>query len=141
MVTVLEQRIFEGLAAIDEQATIEATLFLDDPVAATVLTDKDDAGRRVARWRFDEFHFDIPLTDGVRGISSRPDMNSSAMSSRLHKDRIGLRCGRLDGLVKLADERADSRVARRLIPMIEHGIEWRLASHDGDDDAEDGGHP
>jgi hypothetical protein len=35
---VLEQRVFDGLRAADEQAAIEAVLLLDDPVAAAVLT-------------------------------------------------------------------------------------------------------
>ena len=61
MVMVLEQRVFDSLRAVDEQAAIEPALFLDDPVAATVLADEDDGGRRTARWRFDEFHFDFLL--------------------------------------------------------------------------------
>jgi hypothetical protein len=40
--TVLEKRVFDGLRAVDEQAAIETVLFLGDPVAATVLADKDD---------------------------------------------------------------------------------------------------
>jgi hypothetical protein len=60
---VLEQRVFDSLRAVDEQAAVEAVLLLDDPVAAAILADKDDGGRRAARWRFDEFHFDIPLGD------------------------------------------------------------------------------
>jgi hypothetical protein len=42
MMAVLEQRVFDGLRAVDEQAAIEAVLFLGDPVAAAVLSDKDD---------------------------------------------------------------------------------------------------
>ena len=34
MVMVLEQRVFDSLRAVDEQAAIEPALFLDDPVAA-----------------------------------------------------------------------------------------------------------
>jgi hypothetical protein len=60
MLAVFEQRIFEGLRAADEQAAIEAVLFLGDPVAAPVLADEDDRGRGTARWRFDELHVGIP---------------------------------------------------------------------------------
>jgi hypothetical protein len=48
---VLGQRVFDGLSAVDEQAAIEAMLFLGNPVAAAVLADKDDGGDRTARWR------------------------------------------------------------------------------------------
>ena len=58
--TVLEQRILDGLRAVDEQAAIEAILFLGDPVAAAVPADKDDCGCRTARWRFDGLHVGIP---------------------------------------------------------------------------------
>ena len=34
MMAVFEQRVFDGLRAIDEQAAIEAVLFLGDPLAA-----------------------------------------------------------------------------------------------------------
>src|SRR5450631_3357326 len=61
MMVVLEQRVFDGLRAVDEQAAIEAVLFLGDPVAAAVLADKDDGGGRTARWRFDELHVGIPF--------------------------------------------------------------------------------
>ena len=42
MMAVLEQRVFDGLGAADEQAAIEAALFLGDPLAAFVLADEDD---------------------------------------------------------------------------------------------------
>ena len=61
VMAILEQRVFDSLRAVDEQAAIEPALFLDDPVTATVLADEDDGGRRSARWRFDEFHFDFLL--------------------------------------------------------------------------------
>src|ERR1700740_3106549 len=41
---VLEQRVFDGLRAVDEQAAVKAVLFLGDPIAAAVLADKDDVG-------------------------------------------------------------------------------------------------
>jgi hypothetical protein len=63
VMAVLEQRVFEGLGTIEEQSSIETVLLPDNPVAAAILADKDDGGRRAARWRFDEFHFDIPLQD------------------------------------------------------------------------------
>jgi hypothetical protein len=43
MMAVLEQGVLDGLRAVDEQAAKEAVLFLDDPVAAFVLADKDDS--------------------------------------------------------------------------------------------------
>jgi hypothetical protein len=42
MMTVLEQRVFDGLRTADEQAAIKAVLFLGDPLAAPVPADKDD---------------------------------------------------------------------------------------------------
>jgi hypothetical protein len=60
VMAVLEQRVFDGLRAVDEQAAVKAVLFLGDPVAAAVPADKDDAGWRTARWRFDELHVGIP---------------------------------------------------------------------------------
>jgi hypothetical protein len=57
---VLEQCVFDGLRAVDEQAAVEAVLFLGDPVAAAVLADKDDGRCRAARGRFDEFHVGLP---------------------------------------------------------------------------------
>jgi hypothetical protein len=63
MMTIFEQRIADGLRAVDEQAAIEAVLFLDDPVAAAVAADKDNGGCRAARWRFDELHVGIPSGD------------------------------------------------------------------------------
>ncbi|MBR0795224.1 hypothetical protein JQ615_07480 [Bradyrhizobium jicamae] len=42
VLAVLEQRVFDGLGAIDEQAAIEAVLFLGDPLATTVAADEDD---------------------------------------------------------------------------------------------------
>jgi len=42
MMTVLKQRVFEGFCTADEQAAIEAVLFLGNPVAPAVLADKDD---------------------------------------------------------------------------------------------------
>jgi hypothetical protein len=59
VMAVLEQRIFDGLRAIDEETAIEAVLFLGNPLAAAVPADKDDVGCSAARGRFDEFHFRI----------------------------------------------------------------------------------
>ena len=56
MLSVLEQRVFDGLGAADEQAAIEAVLLLRDPLAPMVLADEDDGGEGTARGRFDEFH-------------------------------------------------------------------------------------
>ena len=42
VVAILKKRVFEGLRAIDEQAAIEAILFLGDPMAAFVFADKDN---------------------------------------------------------------------------------------------------
>src|SRR5262245_4712160 len=65
MVAVLEQRIFDGLRAADEQAAEQPVLFLGDPLAAAVTTDEDDGGGGTARWRFDELHVGIPSYDGA----------------------------------------------------------------------------
>ena len=56
VLSVLEQRVFDGLGAADEQAAIEAVLLLRDPLAPMVLADEDDAGEGTTRGRFDEFH-------------------------------------------------------------------------------------
>jgi hypothetical protein len=61
MVAVLEQGVTEGLRAVDEQAPIEAALFLGDPIAAAILTNKDDGKCRTARGRFDELHVGFPF--------------------------------------------------------------------------------
>jgi len=63
MPAVLEQRVFEGFGPVDEQATIEAVLFLRDPVAAMVLADKNDGRCRATRWRFGELHVGFPSDD------------------------------------------------------------------------------
>jgi hypothetical protein len=60
MVAVLEECVFEGLSAINEQSAIEAVLFLGDPVATTVPANKRNSRCRVARGRFGEFHVGIP---------------------------------------------------------------------------------
>ena len=60
MVAVLEQRVFDGLSAVNEETAVETVLFLGDPLAAAVLADEDDAGQGTARWRFDELHVGIP---------------------------------------------------------------------------------
>ena len=39
---VLEQRVFDGLCAVDEQPAIETVLFPGDPVAAAILANEDD---------------------------------------------------------------------------------------------------
>jgi hypothetical protein len=60
MMAVLEQRVFDGLRVVDEQAAIKTVLFLRDPLAALVPADKDDCRGRTTRWRFDELHVGIP---------------------------------------------------------------------------------
>ena len=60
MMAVLEQRVFDGLGAVDEQAAIETALFLGHPVAAAVPADEDDCRWRAARGRFDELHVSHP---------------------------------------------------------------------------------
>jgi len=65
MVAVFEQRVFDGLCAGDEQAAIEAVLFLGDPLAASVLSDEDDGRPRMTRGRFDELHVCIPFGYGA----------------------------------------------------------------------------
>ena len=71
VMAVLEQRVFNGLGAVDEQAAIEAVLFLGDPMPAAVFADKDDGGGRTARWRFDELHVGIPSEAGRAHSRSR----------------------------------------------------------------------
>jgi hypothetical protein len=96
MMAIFEQRIADGLRAVDEQAAKEAILFLDDPVAAAIAADKDNGGCRAARWRFDELHVGIPSGDEwgcetaspVLAISSGADMNSRAASRRSHRSGI-----------------------------------------------------
>src|ERR1700674_3280737 len=58
---VLEQRIFDGLGAVDEQAAIETALFLGDPVAPAVLADEDYCRWRATRGRFGGLHVGLPL--------------------------------------------------------------------------------
>jgi hypothetical protein len=60
MMPVLEQRVFDGLGAVDEQTAIETILFLRDPLAAAVFADEDDVGQKTARGRFDELHVGYP---------------------------------------------------------------------------------
>ena len=69
MMAILEQRVFDGLRAVDEQAAIETVLFLGDPVAAAVPANKDDCRWRTARWRFGEFHVGIPSRDGGAALA------------------------------------------------------------------------
>src|SRR6476659_9641630 len=94
VMAVLEQCVFDGLGAVDEQAAIKAVLFLGDPVAAFVPADKDDSRCRATRWRFDELHVGIPsrgegaLPAPPLAISSRLDMNSRAARRRSHRSRI-----------------------------------------------------
>ena len=66
MMTVLEQRIFDGLRTADEQAAIKTVLFLGDPLAAPVPADEDDGRGRATRWRFDELHVGIPSSGEPR---------------------------------------------------------------------------
>ena len=47
MLSVLEQRIFDGLGAADEQAAIEAVLLLRDPLSPMVAADENNG--RVSR--------------------------------------------------------------------------------------------
>jgi hypothetical protein len=42
VMAILEQGVFDGLGAVDEQAAKQAVLFLDDPVTALVLSNEDD---------------------------------------------------------------------------------------------------
>jgi len=73
MVVILEQRVFDGLGAVDEQAAIETVLFLRDPVAAAVAADEDDRRCRAARGRFDELHVGCPSGDECSLPAPRAD--------------------------------------------------------------------
>src|ERR1700758_5168182 len=64
MAAVLEQRVFDGFGAVDEQAAKQAVLLAGNPVAVPVSADKDHIGRgRVTRWRFDKLHVHSPSRD------------------------------------------------------------------------------
>ncbi len=94
MMAVLEQRIFDGLRAVDEQAAIEAVLFLSDPVAALVLADKNDGRRRTARWRFDELHVGIPSKKRAARAPDAPDRSVAVLLPLAQMFRLSF--GRLD---------------------------------------------
>ena len=55
VMAILEKGIPDGVDTAHKQTAVETILFLGDPTAAAVLTNQDDF--RVARRRFDEFHF------------------------------------------------------------------------------------
>jgi hypothetical protein len=57
---VLEQRVFDRLGAVDEQAAEQAVLFLRDPLAAFVAADEHERSRAAAQRRFDQFHEVVP---------------------------------------------------------------------------------
>jgi hypothetical protein len=67
-VPVLEHGVFESFGTVDEQATVEAVLVLDDPVATPVLADQEERGawriwitRATRRGRFAFAHDTSPL--------------------------------------------------------------------------------
>ncbi len=76
VMAVLEQRVFDGLRAVDEQAAIKTVLFLGDPVATAVLANKDDGRLRAARWRFDELHVSIPFEWRALRATDFPSLRS-----------------------------------------------------------------
>jgi hypothetical protein len=57
------------MCAADEEAAIEAVLFLRDPLAAFVTADENDVRWRTARWRFDDLHFVVSFTDGTVALA------------------------------------------------------------------------
>ena len=63
MVAIFEQRVFDGLRAVDEQASVKAVLFFGDLVAAAVLADENDGRCRTTRGRFHELHVGTPSGD------------------------------------------------------------------------------
>jgi hypothetical protein len=63
MMAILEQRVFDGLRAVDEQAAVKTVLFLGDPVATAVLADEDAGRCRTTRWRSHELHVGTPSGD------------------------------------------------------------------------------
>jgi len=71
MIAILEEGVFEGFRAANEQPAIKAALFLGDPVAPAVLADKGDGRCRIARWRFDKFHCWIPCCAEQDPLRSR----------------------------------------------------------------------
>ena len=74
VMAILEQHVFDRLRPVDEQAAIEAILFLGNPIAAAVFANKHDLGCRAARWRFDELHVGIPSDDGVARAPQARDL-------------------------------------------------------------------
>jgi hypothetical protein len=89
---IFEQRIAQRFAAVDEQATIETILMLDDPMAPAVLAYEDDRRCRTVRWRFDKLHVCHPRTRTrasssalrMATISACSNMNSSETRCRSH---------------------------------------------------------
>ena len=60
MTAVLEQRVFDGLGASDEQAAVEAVLLLGDPFALAIAADEDEGQcGGAARGRFGELHVEV----------------------------------------------------------------------------------
>ena len=84
MMAVLEQGVFDGLRAADEQATEQAVLLPGNPVAVAVAADEDDGGGRTARWRFDALHVGIPYEgQHCAAMCFSPDMKSSLTGRRI----------------------------------------------------------
>ncbi len=77
MLAVLEQRIFDGLGAVDEQAAIEAVLLLGDPLAAVVTADEDDGGRCTTRGRGGK------CSDELSSSRSSPSVRTRQSQSRV----------------------------------------------------------
>jgi len=56
MLAILAQCVFERLRAAREQATKNTILFADDPIAKTILANKDGRARGASGRKFDKLH-------------------------------------------------------------------------------------
>ncbi|MCA1379134.1 hypothetical protein [Bradyrhizobium sp. IC4061] len=62
MLAILTERVFERLRAAREQATKITILFADDPVAKTILANKDGRARAASGGKFDKLHDHMPMS-------------------------------------------------------------------------------
>src|SRR5260370_42554198 len=88
--------------------------------------------RRASRW------YSFQRWDSARPICFPPDMKSSVTRRRSHRSRINQTP--LKRLIEAVDQHANGGIGHRFIPLIELGIEWKLAPDVADSAAEDGGH-
>ncbi|MDA9431469.1 hypothetical protein XH88_06645 [Bradyrhizobium sp. CCBAU 51627] len=68
MLAILTECIFERLRAAREQATKMTILFADDPVAKTILANKDGRALAASGRKFGELHDHMPMSLGLRRL-------------------------------------------------------------------------